>query len=1154
MEFTACTIVARNYLPFARVLAESLRSTNPGCRMVVLILDDMQDEVDPTIEPFEVVRPEDLEIDAAEPHRMAAIYDVMELATALKPWLLETLLKRGASEVLYLDPDIQVFSCLDPLSDLAAEHGIVLTPHTLVPFPRDKKKCDEDGILAAGIYNLGFIGVSLKAMPFLSFWQERLRRDCVLDPENMRFVDQRWVDFVPSMFDHFIVRDPEYNVAYWNLHGRELSWDGSSYGVNGRPLAFFHFSGYSPSAPYLLSKHQGDRPRILLSEQPALAKICNDYAALLTEEGHGTESQTPYGFAEAANGVRFDAAMRSVYRDLLEAADEDSDLEVPDVFSRLGADFFMNLLNRPSDLEGWANVTTYLATTWLMRPDLQHHYPNPRFADHGGFLAWARNEVAEERMETSLATTPQSSEGDQQSNYRPLEWAPADQLRPGVVVAGYFTAELGVGEGGRLTRRLIEAAKIPFTSVTWTATSSRQEHPFQSKGESVGDFDTNVVAVNADRFPEFARNMGRDFFSGRYTIGQWAWELEEFPRQFWTAFDFVDEVWALSEFNRAAIAEATDKPVLIAPLPILEPTVSSDVDRTVLGLPDRFTFLFCFDLFSIVERKNPLGLIRAFRSAFKPNEGPVLVLKTINGDRRAADLERIRWEARDRPDIVVIDRYLRSEDQASMMALCDCYVSLHRSEGLGLTMAEAMVLGKPVIATGYSGNLDFMNEEIAHLIPWERGSVPEGCDPYPQGARWAEPDVAEAASVMRMVAGDPKAAAALGSRARETILKERGLSRGVDFVRSRFDDIQRTRSRMIELSSRHQVVPPVPPRRDPSRGRKHIFSRVVDRVLRARDREIQALGEEQASLTDRLQSRIDDLEGASDKESARVDRLVDRLRAEDEKLVMEINRVLRQQQRLQQAMAGDGAGAPSWSVVQQSVAGLRAIPYMSNSDLTIKSDDGEDIIGFSSLNSAESGGYAAFEDLFRGTEDTVRGILQPYLSILARCSSVVDFGCGRGEMLDLLAKSGISAIGVDSSTSMIERCEAKGHKALLGDGLVYLAQLEPASVGAVFSAQVVEHLDHEEFLELLRQARRVLEPGGLFIAETVNPHAVHGFKTFWVDLTHRVPIFPEVLVAHCRDAGYANARIVFPGGTGDFDRDRWSVGQYAVVARTSDPS
>jgi O-antigen chain-terminating methyltransferase len=105
----------------------------------------------------------------------------------------------------------------------------------------------------------------------------------------------------------------------------------------------------------------------------------------------------------------------------------------------------------------------------------------------------------------------------------------------------------------------------------------------------------------------------------------------------------------------------------------------------------------------------------------------------------------------------------------------------------------------------------------------------------------------------------------------------------------------------------------------------------------------------------------------------------------------------------------------------------------------------------------------------------------------------------------------------------------------------------------VFSAQVIEHLDVGQLLELLDQTVRVLEPGGLFIAETVNPHALHGFKTFWVDLTHRVPIFPEVLVAHCRNAGFAEARIVFPGGQADFEEDRWSVGQYAVVARTGRP-
>jgi glycosyltransferase involved in cell wall biosynthesis/2-polyprenyl-3-methyl-5-hydroxy-6-metoxy-1,4-benzoquinol methylase len=1131
--------------------------------LAVLVLDDLEAQVDPDEEPFEVVRPGDLAIDTAELHRMAVIYDVMELATALKPWLLETLVRTGSSVVLYLDPDIQVFSSLEPLAVLAGEHGIALTPHTIVPLPRDQKTCDEDTILASGIYNLGFIGVSEAAMPFLSFWQERLRRECIVDPKRMRFVDQRWVDFVPGLYDHVIVREPEYNVAYWNLHSRQLTRDGSDYHVNGRPLAFFHFSGYSPQAPHLLSKHQGSRPRILFSEHPELAGICDEYAALLVQHGYGADDHAAYGFARAANGVDLDTAMRNAYRDLVERADELGGPEPPDPFDPDGAIALLELLNRPSSVEGWSGLTAYLEATWSSREDLQQVYPDPRSADHEGLLAWARNEVAEGRMEASLATAPRPSgptaaEGSTATGTNTTEWAPSNRLRPGMVVAGYLSAEVGVGEGGRLTSRLVESAGIPFTTVTYTSTPSRREHPFRHVGEQARDFDTNIIAVNADRLPEFAHDMGRDFLFGRYNIGQWAWELEEFPRRFWPAFDLVDEVWALSEFNRAAIAAATDKPVHVVPLPVEEPHVDPSITRSRLGLPDRFTFLFSFDLFSILERKNPLGLIRAFRKAFRPDEGPVLVLKVINGDKRVADLERIRWEARGRDDIIVFDRYLRHDEQASLVSLADCYVSLHRSEGLGLTMAESMVLGKPVIATGYSGNLDFMTGDTAHLVPWEPGWVPAGCDPYPPGSRWAEPDIGEAAALMQKVAADPAGAAALGARARETILRERGPERGAAFVRGRFEEIEATRAREIQqnLLRDGSAVPPStgqPTPQKPPRGVvSTLVTRAIGRYLGRNDRTVE-FHPDPSSSADQAQNQIDRLELTLEDESSRVEYLGERVRELNERLTTETKALQLHHQRLQRTLAGEGAGAPSWEVVQQSVAGLRAVPYMSDEGLKVKDDNGEDVIGFSSPTGTGSSGYAGFEDLFRGPEEVVRELLRPYLSELSTCSSVVDFGCGRGEMLDLLTEVGTEVIGVDTDESMIERCEAKGHKVLCEDGLAYLAGLEAESIGAVFSAQVIEHLDVGQLLELLDQSVRVLEPGGLFIAETVNPHALHGFKTFWVDLTHRVPIFPEVLVAHCRNAGFAEARIVFPGGQADFEEDRWSVGQYAVVARTGRP-
>ena len=160
-------------------------------------------------------------------------------------------------------------------------------------------------------------------------------------------------------------------------------------------------------------------------------------------------------------------------------------------------------------------------------------------------------------------------------------------------------------------------------------------------------------------------------------------------------------------------------------------------------------FLFTFDFFSVAKRKNPIGVIDAYRRAFPYVGDTVLVMKTINGHHRLNELEKLRWHARKRTDIVIIDEYISQDQVAGLMSSADAYVSLHRSEGLGLTMAEAMLLGKPVIATNYSGNIDFMNEENSLLIPWKRSKVGPGADSYSPNAYWAETRLEHAAMAMQ---------------------------------------------------------------------------------------------------------------------------------------------------------------------------------------------------------------------------------------------------------------------------------------------------------------------------------------------------------------------------------------------------------------------
>ena len=204
-------------------------------------------------------------------------------------------------------------------------------------------------------------------------------------------------------------------------------------------------------------------------------------------------------------------------------------------------------------------------------------------------------------------------------------------------------------------------------------------------------------------------------------------------------------------------------------LPLVAPPVREGVGRSDFGLSSGFTFLFTFDFFSITKRKNPLGLIDAYKAAFGPDDGAQLVLKTINGSHRIRELEAIKWALRGRPDIVLKDEYIEADLAGALMNCCDAYVSLHRSEGLGLTLAEAMLLGKPVIATGYGGNMDFMTEENSVLVAWERNAVGSGAGPYDPTADWAEPSLSDAAAKMRYLFEHRDAAAATGRIARRDL-------------------------------------------------------------------------------------------------------------------------------------------------------------------------------------------------------------------------------------------------------------------------------------------------------------------------------------------------------------------------------------------------
>lgn len=351
-------------------------------------------------------------------------------------------------------------------------------------------------------------------------------------------------------------------------------------------------------------------------------------------------------------------------------------------------------------------------------------------------------------------------------------------LSPGVLLLGHPYGVYGMGEHVRLSAVAFSAAAVPFSIRNICGeygihlAGIHQDFPHKDKISRDGFYKANVFHANADEMGTALRHLGEDIFVDRYNIGYWAWELSNFPEAWCPSLQMVDEVWAPSRFIEQAIANKTSSPVIRMPLAVdfREP---EGITRASFGFPeDRFLFLFFFDFNSYVQRKNPEGAIRAFLQAF-PDVGDTrvgIVIK-MNGIEERPNEYKTFIQSIDRQDprIILMDKVLTDREIKSVVKLCDCFLSLHRSEGFGRGLAEAMYLGKPVIATGYSGNLDFTNEYNACLVDYRLIPVRDHEYPFATGQHWADPDIEHAIWFMRRLVNEPNYAKTIGGHAAEFI-------------------------------------------------------------------------------------------------------------------------------------------------------------------------------------------------------------------------------------------------------------------------------------------------------------------------------------------------------------------------------------------------
>jgi glycosyltransferase involved in cell wall biosynthesis len=337
--------------------------------------------------------------------------------------------------------------------------------------------------------------------------------------------------------------------------------------------------------------------------------------------------------------------------------------------------------------------------------------------------------------------------------------APGNLQEGGANLLGYARTPSGRGEDVRMVAEALAANDYPF-ALRDIPTGATYRDPSVEKWISNDQpYRTNIFHVNADMFPIEALKFGH----GHHNIGYWAWELAQCPPCFDDALQLVDEVWGISEFVSNAFRERADVPVYTMPLAVQVPELNPEMCNLArFGLDDEpFTFLFTFDAFSYLDRKNPIDVVRAFKRAF-PNgkENVQLVLKTQNiskvvGSSHASFLwDELLSEIGDSPRTKVIDRTFSREEVCALTAACDAFVSLHRSEGFGRNLAETMLYGRPVISTDYSGSKEFIRDDTAIPIGYSLVPVGEGAYPYADGQFWAQPDVDHAAWAMHRLVED----------------------------------------------------------------------------------------------------------------------------------------------------------------------------------------------------------------------------------------------------------------------------------------------------------------------------------------------------------------------------------------------------------------
>ena len=751
----------------------------------------------------------------------------------------------------------------------------------------------------------------------------------------------------------------------------------------------------------------------------------------------------------------------------------------------------------------------------------------------------------------------------------------------GVNVAGYFESEKGVGEAARASVRALKAVSIPYVLNNVTDSGSWNRERSSSNYSVANPHPVNLVHVNADQVPMVASQRGDAYFRGRYNVAYWFWELSHFPEEWTSSFEYFDEVWVGSNFVLDAISRVSPIPVVRMPLTLREATDSlGRGDRSNLGLSaESFVFVFMFDFHSFIARKNPLGLIEAFKMAFADKDDVWLILKSAHSGTNAADFEAVK-AATTGAKIKLIDTILSEGETTALLSTCDCYVSLHRSEGFGLPIAEAMSLGKPVIVTAYSGNMDFTTPSNSLLVRYRPVELDRDYGPYKKGSVWADPSLDHAAELMRYAYENRDVSNAVGRRAREDVLRlfhprvvgqqmhdrlQRVVPRGKDSGKSRHepspslvtqgpsdDEVVADMTSLhaeydisdTPLTSHRHVVGPaigltkkvlrqlVTPILQRQVTYNAANTRVVTHLVTHLKQQGEVVGQRQAELRMQLKQQGEALGQQQAELWTQLQQQGEALGRQQAELWTQLKQqdeVLGQQQAQlrhdvlgRQAEALDGMRGRVSSVERRLrrmlslVTGGQEEASAAEAKSVIRQEPDQDF------------DYFGLEERFRGSEEQIKDRQRMYIDYFQGQEEVLDIGCGRGEFLELLRERGIKARGVDIDTDMVLLCREKGLDVVKEDVFSCLEDSPDESLGGIFAAQVIEHFPADQIIRLVRRCYQKIRPGGVVVLETPNPQCLAVFaRSFYMDFSHVWPCHPEAMRYLLESVGFGEIRVVF---------------------------